>query len=412
MSRVLVIAKGSLGDMIPMYAVASGLRDRGHRVLVGTQSRHLASAAALGLEAVAIDGRAASAARRVPWISNEALGGSRAAFDAELSALTPQARAADVVLGNQLALSGPLVAADQGRPWIYCAVSPLGLASGDNPCLVPLLQRLQRRFPNSAPVDVGSRALVRTYAWLFSGVVRQAQSRLGLKHLGHPRFEGLFSRELNLVLTSPRLFERPPSFPTHTLVTGFTWLEPRFLDDSGAMRRALDFACSGEPPLLFALGGSARSKPGRFFQESLDASRRLGMRAMVVAAKRFHASIPSSPEVHATTYLPYSSVFPRVRAVMHSGGIGTIGWAARHGRPSLLVPGADDQFDNSYRAEQVGWARVWPRHRYRGPAVTAALDELLADASLSARLSEVSSALSQEDGATVACDAIEALLRG
>lgn len=322
----------------------------------------------------------------------------------------PLARTSDVVIGNQLAISGPLVAGSRGCPWIYCAVSPLGLASQDNPCLFPLIHRLQRPFIGNALVDACSLALVRGYSSLFSSFVARAQVRLGLRHLGHPRFAGLFSRELNLILTSPRLFGRLPVSPPHAVVTGWTWLEPWFLRDSEKEKRALAFMQGGSPPLLYALGGNARSRPGSFFQESLKASRRLGMRTLIVASSRFHAAIPASADVCVTSYLPYSLLFPHVLAVVHSGGIGTIGWSIRCNRPSLLVPGADDQFDNSFRAMRGGLAQVLPRRGYRASAVASALETVLGDDAMAARLRKASTEVAQEDGAVVACDHIEQFL--
>ncbi|WP_201243284.1 glycosyltransferase [Halochromatium salexigens] len=89
MGRILIIAKGSLGDIIPMYAVAQALQQRGHAVLLATQQRHLESARSLGLKAIPLD-QPRSDVARVPaarvrsWISNDAFGGTEHAFRLEL----------------------------------------------------------------------------------------------------------------------------------------------------------------------------------------------------------------------------------------------------------------------------------------------------------------------------------------
>ncbi|MBK5929093.1 glycosyltransferase [Halochromatium salexigens] len=363
----------------------------------------------------------------------------------------------DLVLGNQLALSGPLVAGHHQCPWVYCAISPLGLASRANPCLFPLLHGLQQACARHPAIEALSLSLVRGYSALHSRSVRREQARLGLKQLGHPRFEGLYSHDLNLLLSSPVLLGpagamthsaaapagalvdpdsvfldpgsaipdqaaamadpaaalRDPSaaFPAPTQITGFTWLEPDFLGTARSLQRALDFIQAGSPPILYTLGGNARSHPGRFFQDSLRASRALGKRSLIVASTPFHADLPRADDLHVTAYLPYSQLFPRVEAVVHSGGIGTIGWSLRHARPSLLVPSADDQFDNAQRAQARGLAHVLPRRQYDAERVARSLQALLGDDQLRARLEQVARLLGAEQGAGAACDPLEGLLQ-
>jgi UDP:flavonoid glycosyltransferase YjiC (YdhE family) len=80
--------------------------------------------------------------------------------------------------------------------------------------------------------------------------------------------------------------------------------------------------------------------------------------------------------VHHFDYLPFSLALPRVRALVHHGGIGTSSQALAAGAPQLVRPLAYDQFDNAHRLERLGAARTLSPARYRAPAVAAALDEL------------------------------------
>lgn len=417
MGRALIIAKGSLGDIIPMYAIARELEQRGHQVILATQTQHLRAAHIMGISAAPIDRQAGNqiqhtrAPRALRWISNDAFGGCKQAFGAELAALSPLAAVADIIIGNQLALSGPLVAGQHRRPWVYCAVSPLGLVSRDNPCLFPLLHGIQRASGRHRAVELLSQTLVHAYSRFLSRAVSLEQARLELGHLGHPRFKGLFSRELNLLLTSPLLLDRPLRLAPNTVVTGFTWLEPNFLGHPRQSQRTLEFITNGSPPILYALGGSARTNPGNFFQESLRVSRALGRRCLIVASSQYHATLLPAEDLHVTAYQPYSRLFPQVAAVVHSGGIGTIGWALRCARPSLLVPQADDQFDNSHRAQNRGWAHMLPRRRYRAPHLSQAIQDMLADTALHARLKQLAPQLAAEQGARSACDQLERFFR-
>jgi rhamnosyltransferase subunit B len=64
---------------------------------------------------------------------------------------------------------------------------------------------------------------------------------------------------------------------------------------------------------------------------------------------------PAGPGILRLDYAAFDSLFPRCRAVVHHGGIGTLSKALRAGLPQLIVARAYDQFDNAARAERLGF---------------------------------------------------------
>ena len=83
----------------------------------------------------------------------------------------------------------------------------------------------------------------------------------------------------------------------------------------------------------------------------------------------------------------------------------------RAGRPMLVVPYAHDQPDNALRMKKLGISETIGRGKYRAKGVAAALGRLMCDTRMHARASQVASVVSHEDGAQVAANAVEALLR-
>ncbi|MDX1661825.1 MAG: glycosyltransferase, partial [Gemmatimonadota bacterium] len=100
--------------------------------------------------------------------------------------------------------------------------------------------------------------------------------------------------------------------------------------------------------------------------------------------------------------------FPRAAAIVHQGGIGTLGQALRAGRPMLVVPHSHDQPDNAHRATRLGVARTIRPTAYRADRVVAELRRLLEDSDYRLRAGEVGRIVRAEDGVATACDAIEA----
>jgi rhamnosyltransferase subunit B len=86
------------------------------------------------------------------------------------------------------------------------------------------------------------------------------------------------------------------------------------------------------------------------------------------------------PWALAVNYAPFDLLLPRLRALVHHGGIGTGAQALAAGLPQGFVPFAHDQFDNAQRWQQQGvglilgrrgWARAL-KQLLNDPAIAAA----------------------------------------
>ena len=416
MAHVLLIGKGGFGDLIPLFALASALQQRGHSVLMAAEPSHAAACATMNLRfwplhpCAAVQGDGASAGHSSAW--RERLRDTLAPdqLDSELQQLLPLVEQADLVIGNQLAYAGRLACRVARRRWVFSAASPLAIPSRQDAPYWPYLYRYQVQ---AARLGLSQRwflplARIGTRALMQSQV--RSYRRLGVELPGHPRFEGLYSSELNLLMTSPELSPAQPDWPQGTRVTGFAWFDPPFLGGADQEDAIVAFAQAGPAPIVFAPGGSTRVDPGRFFEQSVAAANLLGRRAIVVAAKKFHDRFTPQDDVLVTGYFPYARLFRHAALVVHSGGIGALGWAARFGVPSLLVPSEWDQFDNARRAQRTGLGRVLDTEHYTAQNIAAAIRSTESDPQVMQGLVRMAPILNAEDGAELACAAVESLL--
>ena len=123
--------------------------------------------------------------------------------------------------------------------------------------------------------------------------IRQLRADLGLPTRGDPAYEGQFSPELTLALFSRVLAVPQPDWPPHTQVTGFV-----FHDESNHLPlEVAQFLDTGPAPLVFTLGSAVVSTAGPFYQESVEAVRRLGCRAVLLVGTdpQNHLPEPNSP---------------------------------------------------------------------------------------------------------------------
>jgi UDP:flavonoid glycosyltransferase YjiC (YdhE family) len=214
-----------------------------------------------------------------------------------------------------------------------------------------------------------------------------------------------FSPGLTLALFSKWLAEPAPDWPAQTVQPGFV-----FFNQPGAegffSRELQEFLAVGEAPIVFTQGSTAVHNPGRFYEVSLEAARRLGRRAVLLGTD----TVPGggAEGVIALPYAPYSQIFPDAAVIVHQGGSGTTGEAMRACRPMLIVPYGWDQPDNAARIERLGVGLALPRHRYLPSTAAAALQRLLVEARFHERAVEIGEQVRAEDGLSGACDAIEA----
>jgi rhamnosyltransferase subunit B len=154
----------------------------------------------------------------------------------------------------------------------------------------------------------------------------------------------------------PAWFGKPqPDWPSPLLMGTFPLFEP---DLSAQFSPELSqFLQAGlqpnDRPLVFA-PGSAHAQAGSYFAKALKAVKRLGLRAIFLTPypEQLPKALPAS--VLWQSYVPFDALLPKVRALVHHGGIGTTAQALRSGVPQLVVPFAFDQFDNAARVEALG----------------------------------------------------------
>jgi UDP:flavonoid glycosyltransferase YjiC (YdhE family) len=152
------------------------------------------------------------------------------------------------------------------------------------------------------------------------------------------------------------------------------------------------------------LGSSAVWVARDFFQESIDAAKRLGRRAVLLIGDERNRISAVPDGMIAMNYAPYESLLPRASVVVHHGGVGTTSQGLRAGVPTLIVPFAFDQSDNAERARRLGTSRTVYRNKYRAPRVAKELPEYARNAR------EISNKLKQESGPARAADLIERVL--
>lgn len=319
---------------------------------------------------------------------------------------------ADLLLTHPLPLLGPVVAQKKRLRWVSSVLAPTSFFSVYDPIVPPQWPGLYKALRLSPWVGRAVMAVATKKLDKLMRPVYEMRAELGLPRGEQPLLGGQHSPTCVLALFSKVLAAPQKDWPEHSIVTGFPFYDRRdFFGETAIAKEVVAFLDAGDPPIVFTLGSSAFWVARNFYRDSIEAARALGKRALLLIGHS--RNLPAEelpPGVAAFEYAPYSEVLPRACAVVHQGGVGTTGQGLRSGKPVLILPHAHDQFDNAARVVRLGCGRTIPRPQYSVATATTELRALLNNQSYAERAAEIGEVVRQENGASVAVDAIERVL--
>lgn len=381
MALFLLCPSGSHGDVHPFLAIGKALRARGHRVAMSTSAHFESLALAAGFDFDAV-GTETDFQETVNdpnlWHPSKSLS---VIFDKtrfpRLLRESYQHIQSRYVPGETVAVAGSLaigarIAHDAlGVPLATVHLQPMGIASATDPPI----------FPGGSPGRWWPTWLTRFYYWVGERIVLDSMLSKTVNGLRHEqglkpirRIWGPWRHSSQCILgLFPDWFGTARDWPSHMFCTGFVRYDQ---SDLASTSPALEsFLSEGDLPVVISFGSAMRT--GRaHFEAALAACASLGLRA-VLLAKGGDQIPPLPPNAIHADYAPFSQVFPRAKAVMHHGGIGTSAQALAAGVPQLVMPLAFDQFDNAARLVNLGVARSLPARRFTMKSAANTLESLL-----------------------------------
>ncbi|MDX1870573.1 glycosyltransferase [Mycolicibacterium sp. 120266] len=105
--------------------------------------------------------------------------------------------------------------------------------------------------------------------------------------------------------------------------------------------------------------------------------------------------------------LPQTKVIPQVDLVISHGGNNTVTETLHFGKPLIVLPLFWDQYENAQRIDELGFGIRLNTYGFADQDLTAAVERLLADDELRAKLVGIGAAIRARDGLRVGADAIE-----
>ncbi|MGV9310508.1 MULTISPECIES: glycosyltransferase [unclassified Nonomuraea] len=129
----------------------------------------------------------------------------------------------------------------------------------------------------------------------------------------------------------------------------------------------------------------------------------------IVSKGPLHEEIKLADNMWGAEFVPQTKIIPQVDLVITHGGNNTTTEAIHFGKPMILLPLFWDQYDNAQRVDELGYGVRLSTYSFTDEELTGALDRLLGDTELRARLAAAGEEIRRRDGLRKAADLIEQL---
>jgi len=410
--KILILTIGTRGDVQPYIALGRALMASGHDVTICTCSHFEPFVREYGLgyayvnndfidfmhtpEGKIILGNAGSFWKTLvtlaPMISK--LGDLQERQMADVWTACKES-APDLILYHPKALGAPDFAEKLGVPCMLAFWLPIYVPTTEFPAM---------GFP-ALPLGPGYRwstyHLIRKILLMMSKRVGKWRKQNGL----HPRSPGFRMRLPDgrpipvLHGFSRYIIPRPEDWPETAIVTGFWFLNRE--EDWHPPPSLTEFLSSGEPPVYFGFGSIFGRDPKRVTQIVLEAIQRTGVRAIL--ARGWGGLEPGdsaqSESVMFIDAAPHSWLFPKVKAVVHHGGCGTMAAGLLAGKPSIICPFFGDQPFWGRHVERLGVGPPpIPQKRLTVASLCHAIDTVINDSTMHENASILGGRLRRENG--------------
>jgi rhamnosyltransferase subunit B len=385
--KILLTTFGSYGDLHPFLAMGRVLKSHGDEVTVATHVDYRDQVERLGIRFVPIKPGLEEVGPQEEWAhkANHAFNGVEFIIKSlvlpylkeSYDAIKSTAVGHDLIISHVLTFASPIVAEELGIPWLSTALQPSPFFSAYDPPALGFLTFLPR-LKFIGPKWMGR--LLKLLALPTKGWLRPLASLradAGLPPSSKNALVEGFSPHGTIALF-PSAFAAPqPDWPTPLRQVGFPLFDEETTSEiSPGLRQ---FLASGEPPVVFTLGTAIVQMETSYFEVAYEAMKQLGGRAVFLVGKqprRLPPSALSDPNIHVSSYEPFSGLFPHAAAIVHQCGIGTTAQALASGRPQVPVPFAHDQPDNARRIVELGLGHAVPARRLNVSRLVTALSNV------------------------------------
>lgn len=357
--KIGIYTYGTRGDVQPYIALALGLQDRGHKVVLAAPSDFKDFVEGFGIDFFPLHGNAEA-------IMNSPEGQSvlktensiqlMKFFFQALSAIKVPLRKSyfasistvDYIIANSATL--PIVstiAEKQGKKMALTYFMPP---------VVPT-----REFPlgDFDFLDFGwynqlTYKIAQSFYWKFvKAETNEYRQELGLEPLRKNLIQYLdHQKPLDLYCISPALIPQPKDWAPHHKITGFLTVPAKYREQHHLEQTPEELSkwlTQGEKPIYLGFGSNGVGNHEKFSAILSHLLTQTQERILFCTGWSQFKDLPDHPNLFVTKYVNHEAILPHCKVGVFHGGAGTLATMLRHNLPMVIV---------SFYTDQPTWGKI------------------------------------------------------
>jgi UDP:flavonoid glycosyltransferase YjiC (YdhE family) len=349
--KILLVTRGSQGDIYPYLMLAKELERRGHYVTLTLPKAFESEARDAGVHFLLqafddIEGMMAGGTLSTRML----LDWTRRVITSQFEELIPLLREHDILVAANTEFAAPSIAEYCRKPLIRTTYGPFIPGKVIPPPVMPW----PKPHPVVRPVflwkllNMGLNLMVRK-------TLNLHRKKLGMEMI-RDQGEHAPANSDNYCMYSRYFGVYDPDWKYRWAIGGYCFNDS-FSYDRAALKDLLAFINKdSRPTLFFTLGSCNTEVRDKFARRLFDIVCRHNLKLVVGCGWwNVGAHLDKRENLYLLdTAIPHFLIFPSCDGIIHHGGAGTSHSAARSGRPQMVVPLFIDQFHWAYQAARLG----------------------------------------------------------
>ncbi len=357
--KIGIYTYGTRGDVQPYIALALGLQDRGHKVVLAAPSDFKDFVEGFGIDFFPLHGNAEA-------IMNSPEGQSvlktensiqlMKFFFQALSAIKVPLRKSyfasistvDYIIANSATL--PIVSTIAEKQGKKIALTYF------MPPVVPT-----REFPlgdfdflNFGWYNQLTYKIAQSFYWKFvKAETNEYRQELGLEPLRKNLIQYLdHQKPLDLYCISPALIPQPKDWAPHHKITGFLTVPAKYREQHPLEQTPEELSkwlTQGEKPIYLGFGSNGVGNHEKFSAILSHLLTQTQERVLFCTGWSQFKDLPNHPNLFVTKYVNHEAILPHCKVGVFHGGAGTLATMLRHDLPMVIV---------SFYTDQPTWGKI------------------------------------------------------
>jgi vancomycin aglycone glucosyltransferase len=399
--KISIVVYGTRGDIQPMLALANELIKNGHEIVFCANPENEELVNSFNCSFIAIGPNlkeqlriCATEKKKPDRFSLSSFKELKKEIEKQMDILPAIIDGSDLVLGAGIIFGVPTAADKAGIPYRLVIFYPFALGSGKNDSWHGNLKlKLTKFFLNA----------------FFKKLINKKRLQAGLQSIDD--IIRYYWGEHVIVASDAALNPVPEGVKAKYTQTGYMFLPAK----NGLPENVEKFIASGKPPFFIGFGSNpitAVNNPKDFTEMFELAAKSTNQRFIISKGWSVLTSASSSADILYVDDMPYEILFPRMAAIIHHGGTGTMSYAAKAGIPQAAFPYMSDQFINRKQIVKLGIGPVTcDFKKISAIAITEAITDLISNEKYKKKAIEISKKIIDADGLKLTVDLIEKELK-